>query len=74
MSRQTWPVGLGTSTFSWITWPFKITFSNCALPIFLPLESNRGARKVTSSVCHSPAGRPAFTRGGDALVNVMVPG
>ena len=37
--------------------------SNCELPIFLPFESNRGARNVTSSVCHSPAGRAAFTRG-----------
>ena len=31
---------------------------------FLPAASNRGARNVTSSVCHSPGGRHAFTLGG----------
>jgi hypothetical protein len=42
----------------------RMTFTKRALAVFFPWALNRGARKSTSSVCHSPAGRAALVRGG----------
>src|SRR5207247_3910414 len=51
---QLCPVGHFSSAFSWIVRPLSVAFTTFALAVFFPSESNRGARKIAVSVCHSP--------------------
>ena len=69
---QLWPVGVFSSTFSWIDVPLSVALTMRALAVFLPSASKRGARKIAVSFCHSPGGLQAFAFGGDALVDVVV--
>ena len=55
-----------------MTWPLRTTLSSRASAVFLPSASNRGARKTTSSVCHSPNGRAAFDSGRNAFIEVVI--
>ena len=72
LCRHAWPVGVVNSTFSWITWPFRITLSNRASLIFLPSESNFGARKITSRALPL-AGRPGGVDARrSALIEVVI--
>ncbi len=72
--RQTWPVGDLTSTFSWMTWPFKTTFTNRAFSTFVAVAGE--SWRPEGDVERLPlAGRPGRVhQRGCSLVDMMVPG